>query len=354
MDKPLRSDLIEAWNRLVNHTCTAGDLALLLDSLKEDENLQEFDEVSDRVWNEAIANLSSLTEDRKEVYRKEFAQILAQHENKKKILIPSSTITRFRRIWYAAAAALLLGLLIPAVQFFTKPVETWHAASLHYINETTGRGEIKTITLPDETKVTLNAESRLTYPAVFANERSVELLGEAIFDVTHDSNRPFTVATADMNVKVLGTVFDVKAYPDDELLMVSVASGKVAVETWRAASSESDASTILLEKDRHLKINKTTGNHEKSTIDADKYLSWTDGILHFNDTPVREVINMLNRSCPQMVFELAEGEYPNLISGTLHTKKIETLFEPIMRTIGLKYKKTGNKITLYNDNENPN
>jgi ferric-dicitrate binding protein FerR (iron transport regulator) len=57
--------------------------------------------------------------------------------------------------------------------------------------------------------VTLNSESRITYPAEFADERSVELQGEAIFDVTHDADRPFMVATADMNVKVLGTIFDV-------------------------------------------------------------------------------------------------------------------------------------------------
>ena len=355
----MNNSLKEAWSRLVNHTYTIEDLVLILDSVKEDEPLQEFYEVDNRVWDEAFANTSPLTEEQKKAYRRKAAQLIAEYERKNgipSVHIPSRTIVRFRKIWYAAAAAILLGLLIPAVQFFVKP--TTEQVAIPYIIKATQRGEIKTIVLPDQTKVTLNVASRLKYPAVFAGERTVELQGGAIFDVTPDSERPFTVATTDMNVSVLGTVFDVKAYPDDESLMVSVASGKVevtsTVTTGHAPLLHDSLShtPVLLGKNHQLIIDKATGNIEKYTIDVEKYLSWTDGILYFTRTPIQEVVNMLNRSHPQMVFKLAKGEYPDLITGRLETKKLDTILDTFIQSLGLQYKKTGNIIILYNGNHN--
>ena len=331
------ASLQEAWNRFVEHSETIDDLKLMVEIIRKGNKLQE--------------DTASMGYRKRKKLRKEAARIIAAYERKQKThptQLPSRTITRFRKIWYAAAAAILLGLLIPAAQIFMKPnTEQTEIGEIYYNVETTGRGEIKTIILPDQTKVTLNVESSLKYPDVFADARSVELQGGAIFEVTPDSIRPFTVATTDMNIKVLGTVFDVKAYPEDESAMVSVASGKVEVAMGHAPLSSSEATlSLLLEKNHQLKIDKTTGHYEKSTIDARNYLSWTDGVLFFNETPIREVVLMLNRFCPQMVFELA-GEYPNLISGALNTKKVEKMLDPIVRSFGLKYKKTENKIILY-------
>ena len=355
-DQPVKKDLVEAWNRIVGNTYTLKDLVLLLDSVKEDEHLQEFDVVLDRVWQETIINTPSLSKEQIEICKRLFAQVIPQsrdHMSMRSDPVPSLTIVRFRKVWYAAAAALLLGLLIPAVQLFIKPKTEQPVVvvqSIEEVTEVTGRDEIKTIVLPDQTKVTLNVESRLKYPAVFAGERSVELQGEAIFDVTHDSDRPFTVATTEMNVKVLGTVFDVKAYPGDELSMVSVASGKVEVETGRAPSDQDNRITsILLEKDHQLKIDKATGHFEKLTIDAERYLSWTDGSLYFHRTTVSDAVNMLNRYYPKLIFELAEGEY-DLVTGKLNPKKGDVRLEPVFRSFGLKYKQNGNKIFLYNEN----
>ena len=352
----LRTELVEAWKRFVDDTYTIEDLALLLNSVERNELLREFREVSDSVWNEAIANKPLMTEDRREAYEKKVYQLLDEYE-RKRIRIPSRRIVRFRKIWYAAAAAILLGLMIPAARLFVKPTTEQTEIAIHYIIEATGRGEIKTIVLPDQTKVTLNVESRLTYPDVFADERTVELQGEAIFDVTPDSERPFTVATAGMNVKVLGTVFDVKAYPNDETLLVSVASGKVEVTTTAAMGHAplSQENPLYLEKNHQAKIDRATGDVEKLNIDAERYLSWTDGVLYFNKTPMKEIVNMLNRSYPRMVFELAEGEYPNLITGKFDTKEMAPMLGVFFKLFGIQNKKTGNKIILYNGNhENKN
>jgi len=337
-------DLREAWNRFLDNSYTCEDLSLILDSLKEDSDFREFYEASDRAWHISISGMASETEERKETYRREAARLLAEYENKRKmrtmqIHSRNANTGRFRRIFYAAAAAaILLAVLVPAAHYYLKP-KTEQAMAVQYVEAVTPRGEIKTVILPDDSKVTLNAESRLIYPESFADdERAVELYGEALFEVTHNPDQPFTIKTENMKINVLGTVFNVKEYADDVLSTVTVASGKVEVDL--------AGGKALLEKNQQVKLDKNTGDFEKWTIDADKYLSWTDGTLYFHRTPLREVVNMLNRYYPQVEIELAEGEYPNLISGEHDNKRVEAVLTSIVYTTGLKCKITGKKFTL--------
>jgi len=339
-------DLREAWNRFLDNSYTCEDLSLILDSLKEDGDFREFYEASDRAWNMSITGMTSETEERKEAYRREAAQLIAEYENKRKMQskqIHSQNTGRFRRIFYAAAAAaILLAVLVPAVYHYLKP-KTEQVVVVQYVEAVTGRGEIKTVVLSDDTKVTLNAESRMIYPDSFTDdERSVVLSGEALFEVVSDPDRPFTIKTENMKISVLGTVFCVKEYANDELATVSVASGKVEVDL--------AGGKALLEKNQQVKMDKTTGNFEKWTINADKYLSWTDGTLYFHRTPLREVVNMLNRHYPQVEIVLAEGEYPNLISGEHDNRRVEAVLTSIVFTTGLKCKISGNKYIICPNN----
>ena len=332
--------LKELWNRYGNNSYTIDDLARILDLVRDDENLHELYEA----WNSAWNNAPTETEEQQEALRREVAQLIARHERNREIrpvhVSSLRKIDRFRKIWYAAAAALLLGLLIPAVHLYMKPKTE---QTVLYVEEVTGRGEIKTVFLSDQTEVTLNAESRLKYPANFTgDERSVELAGEALFDVTHDPARPFTVKTASINIRVVGTVFDVKEYANDLTASVSVASGKVEVGL--------DDEKIMLEKNQQLKMDKNTGLFEKTTFDADNYLSWTEGTLYFHRTPIREVVNTLNRHYPHADIELAEGEYYNTFTGKYNKDyKMENYLKGIAYSTGLKYKKTENKYVLYNE-----
>jgi len=339
----IRKDLIEAWERYMNDTYTRDDLALVLDSIKDDEHIQEFREVFYRKLDMAMNDLLPTPEERKEIYRKKFAQLLAEYQTKKakQTIHPPSRniIVRFRKIWYAAAAVILFGLLIPAAYLYLNPKT--EQISVQYVELATQRGEIKTVVLPDQTAVTLNVGSRIKYPANFSgDERSVELAGEALFNVTSDPARPFIVITENMNIKVVGTVFDVKEYADDLTASVSVASGKVEVSL--------AGEKLMLAKNYQVKMDRATGKFEKLSIDADNYLSWTNGTLFFYRTPIREVVNILNRHYSQVNFELAEGDYYNVISGEHDNISPEAMLNSIVRTTGLKCEKTGeNRYTLY-------
>ena len=333
---------MEAWERYTNRSYTCDDLALIFDSIMDDDQLQEFDEVARRKWDMTMSKLPPTPEERKEIYRKKAVQLLAEYENRKKAQeLQKRQISsgNFRKIWYAAAAVLLLGLLIPAAYLYMKPTAE---QTVQYVEEITGRGEIKTVFLPDQTEVTLNAESHIKYPVSFTgNERSVELAGEALFDVTSDPTRPFTVKTKTMNIKVVGTVFDVKEYADDLIASVLVASGKVEV----GLVDEK----VMLGQNQQLRMDRATGNFEKQTIDASKYLSWTNGTLYFHRTPIREVVNILNRHYPQVDIELADAECSYQITGKHERVYIEDILKTIVYTTGLKCKKNENKYVLYSE-----
>ena len=331
----------EIWMRYGNNVYSGEDLALLLDLAKDDENIQALYDAWDNAWNNALPQ----TKEQQEALRLEIAQLIEKYEHNRKLqhakVALSRNTGRFRKIWYAAAAVLLLGLLIPTAYMISFKPGT-EQSLVHYIEMNTQRGEIKTIVLPDQTQVTLNAESSIKYPAKFSgNERLVALSGEALFDVTSDRKRPFIVKTDNMSIKVVGTVFDVKDYNNDGLSSVSVASGKVEVGL---ADTK-----VMLEPNQQIKMNKANREFEKKTFDANKFISWTDGALYFYRTPIREVVDILNRHYTQVDIELAEGEYTNLISGEYkNSYTTEEILESIVYITNLKCKKDGNKYTLYN------
>jgi len=334
---PFRKDIVEAWNRFVNRDYTIEDVSLIIDSVRSDDHFQEFKEVSDRIWNEALVSNPTLTEEGKEAYRNEIAQLIANYENRQQApaTIPLKSAGKRRRWLYAAAAAILLCILIPTAILFQKPKAD------NYIIAVTKRGEISYIDLPDQTKVTLNAGSTLKYPENFSGaERTVELSGEALFDVTSNPSHPFSVKTDNMNIRVLGTVFNVSVYRDDASSTVSVISGKVEVDV---ANSK-----ILLEKNQQVKMNNVTHNFEKLSIDTDKYLAWLDGKLYFDRTSIKDVVNILNRQYPQSEIVLAEGDYSNYsFSGIHDNKRLESVLHSIIFSTGLQCKKQENKYTIY-------
>ena len=118
--KSLRKDLIQAWERYINKTNTCDDLVLILDSVKDDDCIQEFDEVASRMWDKVMNDLQPTPEE-KEMYKRKAAQFLAEYNYRQKLQKRRLTSENFRKIWYAAAAAaILLGLVIPAY-LYMKP-----------------------------------------------------------------------------------------------------------------------------------------------------------------------------------------------------------------------------------------
>jgi len=143
--------------------------------------------------------------------------------------------------------------------------------------------------LPDGTTGFLNSGSTLRYPVVFGNNRQVSVTGEAWFKVPHNPGLPFEVQTGRMSVRVLGTEFDVIAYPDDKYEEVILQSGSVQV------TGKTGKEFAQLKPDERLTIDFTTGAVQKTKVSASQYLGWKEGKLVFRNEGMTQVARRLSR-----------------------------------------------------------
>ncbi|WP_353718804.1 FecR domain-containing protein [Dyadobacter sp. 676] len=191
--------------------------------------------------------------------------------------------------WRAYSVAAMLVLAIGAGLFLVLKKDLPDTARPTYTEIKVPFGKIKKIKLEDGTQVTLNAGSSLTYPATFEKDsRKVSLTGEAFFDVAHQNGKPFIVNTQKLQIRVLGTRFNVGSYPGEETARVAVVSGKVSVQN-RAKSADH---VILTAGEFAL---GTVAGLQKSNIDSAAVLAWQNGQLNFKDETFKTVAAALER-----------------------------------------------------------
>jgi ferric-dicitrate binding protein FerR (iron transport regulator) len=176
---------------------------------------------------------------------------------------------------------------------------------LHYA---TGVGEYQEVVLPDSSHVWLRPRSELTCAATFGAERTVQLRGEAFFDVTKDPNHPFVVHTAKVNVKVLGTSFLVKAYPPLATATVLVRTGRVQV------AHQQRQLAVLLPHDQLV----YNDNNQQVTLSQNEFSnsSPTSQLLTFEQASLPEILLQLENYYP-VHFHLRHGAPAVALTGTL-------------------------------------
>jgi transmembrane sensor len=153
---------------------------------------------------------------------------------------------------------------------------------------------ITKVTLPDSSYVWLNHKSSLRYPAMFSGGfRTVELTGEGYFEVTHNPKVPFIVKAGEIQVKALGTTFNVMAYPDEEKIETSLIEGTIELQR-----TESDGKIISLSKMNPAELvifNRSNSEIIERSIEGDRSYSWINGKLTFDKEPLGEVSKKLSR-----------------------------------------------------------
>lgn len=144
--------------------------------------------------------------------------------------------------------------------------------------------------LPDGSSIVLNSNSTLKFPEKFEKDvREVSIFGEAYFEVTPDPDKPFIIHANGMDIKVLGTSFNVEAYPGDDFVKVTVSSGKVAVYPSGTPEVSIKKDSRYLTAGEIATYSHKTGVIFKSVNDDFNVLSWKTGILAFKETRLAEV-----------------------------------------------------------------
>ncbi len=193
----------------------------------------------------------------------------------------------------AAAAGLLAG--IAAWQYGHRPANPAAAPlsqatpATQHIHQATARSEYKFVLLPDSSQVWLNADSRLEYPDGFGSgPRHVVLSGEAFFDVKHADKQPFIIHTGTVTTTVLGTAFNIRAYPGGEKITVTVKRGKVKVDHGKTQLA-------ILTRGQEMSIDTIQHLVHEKKLAAKEAATWQEGNLSYDDDAFADIVADLQR-----------------------------------------------------------
>ncbi|MBN8673837.1 MAG: FecR family protein [Chitinophagales bacterium] len=286
--------------------------------------------------------------------------------------IPAVPVTKVRKLkWYWAAAAIIA---VAGLFVFGKSILTSHTdESLAYkeANEISTRpGSKSKIQLPDGSIVMLNSGSKLIYNKDYGiDNREVTLVGEGFFDVKKNKEKPFIIHTADINIKVLGTVFNVKAYPEDKKTETSLIRGSIEVTIKNRPNDKiilSPSEKLVVENGviTDAKLNSqredvVTGSTVLNTVMAVNKLKyspvdssvaetlWIENKLVFRDESFEELAMRMQRWYDVSISIQDEQLAVKRLSGIFERETIEQALEALKISIPFRYEKVGNKIIIH-------
>lgn len=212
-------------------------------------------------------------------------------------------------------------------------------AAMVYNTLTVPRGsQVASIILADGSKVTLNAASTLCYPVAFTGkERRVEMTGEAYFEVTKDSKKKFSVVSNGIETEVLGTHFNINAYPEEDQMAVTLLEGRVTVRQ-NASSLEISPGQQVMSKNQQLTKN--------TDVDLQQVMAWKNGKFQFgNGMEITAILRQVSRWYDVEI--KYDGEISRRIGGSLPRQvNVSKVLDLLKSTGSIDYRIKGKKVII--------
>ena len=207
------------------------------------------------------------------------------------------------------------------------------------------KGEVAKVYLQDKSIVWLNRDSKLIYKKNFKKQRIVELYGEGYFDVKPDSAHPFIIITSNAKITVLGTKFNVNAYPDDSVTEVTVTTGKVKV-TALEDSKKHDGNIVILPGEKSITAG-ISNLPQKALSDNPNYMSWKTRDFVFNNTNIREIVQLVNKiyNANISIQNSSSAETCNL-TGKYSCHTLNDMLDMLRIVLNISIEKDGDNIIL--------
>lgn len=328
-------------DELISTFLSEGLEADVLEELKawiaeSEENRVHFMKCQE-IWFSAVQEQEGKYYDQEKAFELFEKRVEKQKAEKRKARIPV-----WRGLYKYAVAILLFGFIS---YFSYQKGENSLRNALAEIEVEAPTGSQTRLHLPDGTTVLLNSDSRITYAQDFGvNSREVTLQGEGYFEVAHNQKIPFYVKTEDVQVRVLGTKFNFRDYPEDGEVVVSLIEGKVALKN--KIRQEAD---LVLMPDEQMVLDKKEKVMKKESMNAQAVLQWAEGCLSFDETPLLEVAKILERSY-DVEIEFTEESLKELrFYGNFNRTKqgLNDILNALSATGKVHYMLKGEKIVLY-------
>jgi ferric-dicitrate binding protein FerR (iron transport regulator) len=264
-------------------------------------------------------------------------------------------IHRTHRLWiellkYAAVGIIFVCTTLGIQQLLKKnsPFEA------HYTELDVEAGpRMSHLTLPDGTKVVLNASTKFHFPDQFdAHIREVFLDGEAFFEVAHQEERPFIVHTSRQKISVLGTTFNVMDYSADDFAITTLVSGSVEVQS--IGADNEPGTTCRLKPNQQTFLNKTTSELTTENIKIDLNRTWVNKMYYFRDEPLFRITQRLEKIYGLKIEITSEALKDDKYTGVF---RLESPIEEVMKIINYQkqfvYKINENGIIINSRSNNP-
>jgi len=256
-------------------------------------------------------------------------------------LLPKEQQFPYRWLVYAAAVLLILG----AAFLLYTPADNMNNVSkdMAVTKPLQHTGLHKWIKLPDGTSVQLNADSKLDYPETFAGKitREVTLSGEAFFDVKHDAKHPFIIHTGALKTTVLGTAFNISAYPSAKMVTVTVTRGKVMVE-------DAAKTLAVLTPNQQLSWNTDHAIAQKQVVKTEEVIAWKAQDLIMDDVSLEQAAEMIaGRYKIEVVFKNDKVKNCRFTAAFLNRNQLRQVITVLTDITNASYELKGN--TLYID-----
>ncbi|NJK97629.1 MAG: DUF4974 domain-containing protein [Bacteroidales bacterium] len=210
-------------------------------------------------------------------------------------------------------------------------------AVVEYNQITVPKGHAYQITLTDGTKVWLNSFSRFIYPLNFTGkERLVKLEGEGYFEVAPNAGQPFIVKTSHVDIRVLGTKFNVFCYANDDIIETTLVEGSVSINPNAKANK---TKPLVLAPNQKAGFNKSISSIQVTkNIDTEYYTAWKDGYFKYYNEPFIKIVSQLERNYGIKV-DYNPNDFENLnITGKLQRQEsTEDLFKALSILIPIEY-----------------
>ena len=288
------------------------------------ENIDSHAQILSTFWDNYFPKVSEATKNR--IASKTLSQIL---ESK-----PAKTIKMMW--WYSAVAVLAISLGLSVLWGLTQGRDS---KMIQYV---ANAGETKNIVLPDGTSVSLNSGSTLIIQDGFkASKRQVVLLGEGYFEVEKDEKKPFEITTSHLKVTVLGTQFNLKAYPEDKNILTSLDEGKVQLD-----AAFNQAQPVFLKPGQEALLNKENGHIEVRDYALNNSGQWKDGKIIFYNNSMSEIATMLKRKFDVEIIIMDDEVKDYKFSGDFSTAELFELLGYLSAARPFHYKLSGDYIII--------
>lgn len=208
-----------------------------------------------------------------------------------KTIKETKTINHLNNNWWKSVAAACL-ILVSFGSFYYFFSQKNNIKTIILSEIIVPKAEIKKVMLPDGTLVFINSDSKISYDNNFDQKtREVYLEGEAFFDVKHNPEKPFIVKTVDNKIKVLGTAFNIYAYPDEDIYRASLERGKIIV-----SNKNEDKEFELKVNQSYLLLRNSNQSKIFETNNIETYSSWKNGNIKFRNQSFASILRVLERT----------------------------------------------------------